>query len=497
MSKKATPQGDERQGVIRESASGDSRAGDASTGGLINGSEGAGDPEGAADEERDSRIHLRLRRIKLNKWRNVLPGTELRFGDGVHALLGKNGTGKTTLLRLISMCVRNDFSAVESEDFDIEYDIDLGRYKAFVSVANETTSLDPAEEQMTTLGPHRGDRRALAEPSYRIRIVLHGLVDAPVELESTRTKLWLNGEPREPQERGLLSPFKGALWSQVDNALRLSVRRAGRSPITADLEGQVSSGATSLYVDTVFMSFSAFRFDEADGLLDALEGLTAKPRSELPLLDIHLWAIPIFDPWVPDELETFCRRWLKEQHSVTELRPTSADLPFLQTFAGLAGFDEVTMVLPLQAKTKSSASFGKASFLIQLKNGDLITQELLSFGQRRLLAFLYYAACNPDTLIVDELTNGLHHEWIEACVDELEKRQSFVATQNPLLIDYLPVASSQDAETAFLQCRLVEKDGKQWMDWRNTTPDEAERFWKSYETGVQFISEILRTEGLW
>lgn len=127
----------------------------------------------------------------------------------------------------------------------------------------------------------------------------------------------------------------------------------------------------------------------------------------------------------------------------------------------------------------------------------MITQKELSFGQRRLLGFLYYCACNPSTLIVDELTNGLHHEWIAHCMDELAKRQSFVATQHPLLLDYLPIESAKDAETAFLQCRLVEQDGKQYMTWRNTSPEEAERFWKSYGSGVQFISEILRTDGLW
>jgi recombinational DNA repair ATPase RecF len=44
--------------------------------------------------------NLRLRRLKIEKFRNVVPGTELVFGDGMNVLLGRNGTGKTTLLQL-------------------------------------------------------------------------------------------------------------------------------------------------------------------------------------------------------------------------------------------------------------------------------------------------------------------------------------------------------------------------------------------------------------
>jgi recombinational DNA repair ATPase RecF len=44
---------------------------------------------------------VKLKRLKIGKYRNVKPGTELRFRDSLNVLLGRNGTGKTTLLNLM------------------------------------------------------------------------------------------------------------------------------------------------------------------------------------------------------------------------------------------------------------------------------------------------------------------------------------------------------------------------------------------------------------
>src|SRR5678810_540074 len=57
----------------------------------------------------------RLTRLKINRFRNVTPGTELRFDDGINVLLGRNGTGKTTLLELICALVGGDLDAYKHE----------------------------------------------------------------------------------------------------------------------------------------------------------------------------------------------------------------------------------------------------------------------------------------------------------------------------------------------------------------------------------------------
>lgn len=61
-----------------------------------------------------------LKRLKVHRFRYVKPGTELCFAEHFNVLLGRNGTGKTTLLDLLSMVLRSDFSALRDEEFDID-----------------------------------------------------------------------------------------------------------------------------------------------------------------------------------------------------------------------------------------------------------------------------------------------------------------------------------------------------------------------------------------
>jgi hypothetical protein len=138
-------------------------------------------------------------------------------------------------------------------------------------------------------------------------------------------------------------------------------------------------------------------------------------------------------------------------------------------------------------------------FHFQRFDGSRISHERLSFGQKRLFAFLWYLAVRRNLPVVaDELFNGLHHDWIKICLDRLYERQSFLATQHPYLLDHVPVESAEGVKKSFVRCTLEnDAEGHEQMVWRNFTDEEAERFFVAHQTGVQFVSEILKSEGLW
>jgi len=79
---------------------------------------------------------LKLRWLRIERFKNVLPGTKIEFSDGFNVLLGQNGTGKTTLLELISSVVRCDFGKLQGEDFAIEYEMAAGEVVIRVSLRN-------------------------------------------------------------------------------------------------------------------------------------------------------------------------------------------------------------------------------------------------------------------------------------------------------------------------------------------------------------------------
>ncbi|MFS8069905.1 MAG: AAA family ATPase, partial [Byssovorax sp.] len=83
---------------------------------------------------------VELKRLKIEKYRNVAPGTVLEFNDGFNVLLGQNGTGKTTLLELIAMVTASRFGSLKDTEFSISYT--LGFADASIDVVFENARTD-------------------------------------------------------------------------------------------------------------------------------------------------------------------------------------------------------------------------------------------------------------------------------------------------------------------------------------------------------------------
>lgn len=81
--------------------------------------------------------------------------------------------------------------------------------------------------------------------------------------------------------------------------------------------------------------------------------------------------------------------------------------------------------------TIKGPSFGNFRFFSQSGVSPLVPHEHWSFGQKRLLTFFWYLACNPDVVVADELVNGLHWDWIDACVNAIGTRRSSSRRRTP------------------------------------------------------------------
>jgi hypothetical protein len=175
---------------------------------------------------------------------------------------------------------------------------------------------------------------------------------------------------------------------------------------------------------------------------------------------------------------------------------------FAGRFVELTGMADMGIVLGLANRHATDAGedvaeFSRVGFLLRVDESSSVAHDLLSYGQKRLLSFLYYAAANPHIVIADELVNGLHYEWIEACLKEIQDRQSFLTSQNPILLDMLPFESEEAAQGTFILCSREVKDGRGTMVWRNMSDKEGADFFRAYETQALQVSEILRNKDLW
>ena len=138
---------------------------------------------------------------------------------------------------------------------------------------------------------------------------------------------------------------------------------------------------------------------------------------------------------------------------------------------------------------------GNLRFLFTHRGGWKISEKQLSYGQKRMLAFMHYLATVSSVAVADELVNGLHHRWIRACIEALGQRQVFLTSQNPLLLDYLSFQSPEEVRSTFVLCSW--EKGPEQMVWENMSQEAAADFFDSYKVGFQQVGEVLQSKGLW
>lgn len=105
-------------------------------------------------------------------------------------------------------------------------------------------------------------------------------------------------------------------------------------------------------------------------------------------------------------------------------------------------------------------------------------------------------AIDPTSMWDDyvQTRHGHHMHWseIQESMGKLHKRrQIFVATLNTFVVDCVGFESAQDA-----QARMLFADVKS-RSLSRMTEEQAGRFYRAYQVGIQHVSEILRVEGIW
>jgi hypothetical protein len=433
---------------------------------------------------------VKLQWLQINKFRSVKPGTRLTFNPVYNVLLGQNGTGKTTLLNLVAAVVQSNFGELREIDFDLQYELASDTSTATISVRNERAPrpnpADPAFQQPgMTLEEMLPLDMGNTEPVFSTRI----------ELESKhqgRTLIEAQGN------KGTLSVLDGkALEPPISfgssTALQLNLMWLLYAIIGKTLNARIPF----LELRKLLSERQMLRFDEA---LDYFASL-ASAKFELTLIgDQHVIPTRLSGPHseqlriVLDKLTH--REWGKAQYVVSHNQ-----IPFLQKVVQLLGFESAEAILELQESGEGQntrwMTLGNLRFLFTHSGGWRISEKFLSYGQKRMLAFLYYLSTVSSVVVADELVNGLHHRWIRACIEELAERQVFLTSQNPLLLDYLTFDNPEQVRATFILSAWEGTREHARMRWENMSPEAAEDFFSSYKVGFQQVGELLQSKGLW
>lgn len=430
---------------------------------------------------------LKLRRLRVHKYRIVKPGTELHFHDRVNLLLGLNGTGKTTLLDLIARALGGHFKGLEDEDFAFDYDLEVPAGVIRVEIENQRLELTPAKKK------RRGAMGGLPS-SYRL--VLTFQPSAAGESSAYVRRIEWNAEE-------ILCTFSGGQTEHLGGGAVFGPH----STFTLLLAIFESYDWRSGYLEELFGPARSIisRLDESiDWLRALLENDTVEVATKSDeevswrSLNVRSLSAAVLLPWL-----------FKAADADSKGRTVSAagaDLPLLTEIAVALGHREVSLTLDLQSSEPLSGAgkrrgdlliFGNQRFLFTKQDGTILPLERLSFGQKRLVAFIYYLASSPHVVIADELANGLHHAMIGDCFRRMGERQAFLATQNPLIMDFVDFQSAEDIRASLVRCRCDSHGAREEMVWSHLSPEDAAEVFADYSVGIQHTHDILKVRGLW
>ena len=401
---------------------------------------------------------LTLDWLHIKKFRNV-EDTRLEFGKGHNVILGINGTGKTQLLELLgALCSGNLRRLVRDEraDVELEFAVSVGGRSgtAFISVSRTHTRQD---------GRTRVDVHVQAGSS-------------PTERPGEAVRNLSEKDPW-PALASFAFPFQHAYFRP-------------RLPNWVD------------ELDVPVRSFA--RFDEALGFFELL---TSRSDAAPPALTLEI------------PRDGGGRMWTPSHDGGAAVLVQNIPLPIddfpvedgpVSSFGELAGYTAAVAWMRVRSSETSSAAtlyeFRNPEFRLA-RGGSIVSHDDLSFGEKRLLAFLYYAAVADGSnrgvrtlrlpVVADELTNGLHRAWVDACFDRMEGRQTFLATQSPLLLDRIWVDSPDDAKTTFVVCKRVGTADDVRLSWSQLDDEKAQAVFASAERGILHMSQILHFEGIW
>lgn len=423
---------------------------------------------------------FRLTSLTIKNCKLIKPPLTLNFSDGENILLGLNGSGKTTLLNIFTDCLNSTFIFLRSNenDFHVEY-----------TLVNENTTVIIDYEYVYKKKEHQSDlnKKFIIKDDKEFEYQVH--IDIKTKHEHykaswNKNSLSVTGNHHFQTE--------GINDEATQNVLTIF---NGLEKISASGNKELKKITDNLYSYFLTNLPNSSRFPES---LDSYNNWQNNSNFQLLLENKKISYYDDYIPFLKDFDHILKNNLPKKSRLSDSYTVTAKEYPFLQTIADKLNYQSIRIDFQFDNKNVDDdmqviLTWKGFRIFIDINENTTITYDKLSHGEKRFVILMLYLHSNEHAVVVDEILNGLHHSMIMALLDEMEGKQSFLAVQNPMMLDYAEFNSADDVKKKLIFCNC-EKEG---MFWRNPTDEESQELFAEIEKDFLHTSEILRHKQLW
>lgn len=432
---------------------------------------------------------LWLRSLTIHRYEQFRDCPRVEFSPDDNLILGINGSGKTSLLRLLAAVLRWNYDALLGQPFDIEFEqvLDDGAGSP-VSIAGRVQYQPavPGAAQQAQIRRAARSRYEGLEARFDMR---HGSGrSCTAEVRDSNIHVTVDGTAFEGE-----TPVTPWIADCIAESL------AGHCD-SDDPEGE---SVASIPLDVSEHAFETFVVRETDIDFTELterisyDGILRPPPEHSYSVMAGQWgalveevliaAIEAPDPW--GHLPPVAYGRDAGEDELLDMRSLLAAL----------GAERISF-RPRIEKSENiddGVQFeGKGvEIRVLFPSGTEIVDSRLTFGQKRLITIALGALiCGGSPLLVDEIDNGLHPGLLEQTLQLIRGRQTFIASHNKLVVDLLDYDSPEDICRTIHICRR-NPDGTQKLV--PLSDDQVREVFEKIEVGIMSPSDVLLQEGLW
>ncbi|MCC7430368.1 AAA family ATPase [bacterium] len=397
----------------------------------------------------------------------IIVNQKLKFGEGINLLIGPNGGGKTTLLKILQACVSFNFNELKEKNdfhFRTKGELENGNFEANFMAKRE--KLD-----FSINFTIENDKISIEKNGQNFKILKNGenLVGNVIALGI------------DFNLQNILRDLSNEVFAQL-KFLKFP-QFCGR--------GVEDNSETKLLFEKNIKTFTIYFFEKGSIPFEnnLLQEKWSGTENQAEMNEFSFIILKDLTDFInkqgpPKDFREPLN--LKLEFKSSFLEKISKDYPFFDSYKISFGSSQISM---------KSRKFRDGKCIFLKKEREIKIDNVLTWGQKRFVYLLSKVELNEIPLI-DEIENGFHPKMVEDLLKKIyeQKKQAFITTHSHNIINNLKYVSMEELGKSVVLCKIGTNEK---LAFSNLKGKDLEKVFKKVETEIISLANVLFYDGVW